>query len=253
MGRKGSSTTAPAGSLTPRERLDAAWTGLGRAFGPRTDRIGPLPACADCFTTEEMDVLGGPVDEIPEQLLCYTVMSWSTTFEVSIPHWRRYAPRLLRGIVERTLAIDESWVARNFALSAWKQWPDDERRAVQELCEAWWADTLTCSCVSDVTAATVLTFLVPLTGELTPWLEAWSRTEGENADLHLLDLWETWGYRLLEGSLDVSYSGEVPDISAELSAWLLAELPRRGLVDGLYESAADRFLLLALPPDQRWR
>jgi hypothetical protein len=251
MARIGSSTTAPAEPLTPRDRLDAAWTELDRAFGPRSNRIGPLPACDDCFTAEEMDVLGGPVDEIPEQLLCYTVMSWSTTFEVSIPHWRRYAPRLLRGIVEQTLAIDESWVARNFALSAWKQWPDDERRAVQELCEAWWAVTL--ASAGDLTAAVVLAFLVALTGELTPWLDVWSRTEGENADLHLLDLWETWGYRLLEGNLDVSFSGEVPDISAELSAWLLAELPRRSLVDGLYEPDADRFLLLALPPDQRWR
>ncbi|HEV2635400.1 MAG TPA: hypothetical protein VGX23_09665 [Actinocrinis sp.] len=134
-----------------------------------------------------------------------------------------------------------------------------------ELCEAWWASTLhsapatpatvsaTTSATTSTSATTALTFLVPLTGELVPWLTTWSETDGPSAGHHVLALFDSWGHRLLEGALDLGISTEAPGLNAELTAWLLSELPRRGLVDGLTDADAERFLLLALPPDRRWR
>jgi hypothetical protein len=59
----------------------------------------------------------------------------------------------------------------------------------------------------------------------------WSATTGERADEQFAVLASWWLPDLLNGELDLSFSGELPDVAAEMTAWLLAHAPTR-LRDG---------------------
>jgi hypothetical protein len=233
------------------ERLARAVERLDAVFGPRRDRIGPVDACSHCFSAEDLRVLAGPVDEIPERLFCSALMDWGSTMDADVGLWRRLAPRTLREMAEQRLHIDESWMARKFGEAQWREWPEHEREAVSEFCEAWFATVLTASASPAV--VDVLPFVAVMYGEVAHWLDRWAATPGPRADHQLAHLAAWWLPDLLGGQLDVSFSGELPDISAELSAWLVAQAPAR-LSEGDMEPT-DAYLLsqLPLPEDQRYR
>ena len=220
-------------------------------FGPRRDRVEPVDACSHCFSAEDLRVLAGPVEEIPERLFCSALMHWGSTMDADVGLWRRLAPRTLREMVGQTLHIDESWMARKFNEAGWREWPDDERDAVSEFCEAWFATALTAPEGPDV--IDVLPFAAVMYGELAHWLERWAATPGPRADHQLAQLAAWWLPDLLAGQLDVSFSGDLPDISAELSAWLVAEAPRRLSEGDLAPINAYQLSQLSLPEDQRYR
>lgn len=240
-----------AGMIDDRSRLDAALAGLDRAFGPRRGRIAPVDACTHCFDSEELAVLAGPVADIPERLFSHTIFSWGTTMDANVPLWRRLTPRILRQLADGTLHIDESFIARKFGEAGWRGWADDERHAVSEFCEAQFESALTAP--SGPNAITVLPFVGGMYNGITHWLQAWSATHGRRADEQLAHLASWWMPDLLSGSLDISFSGELPDIAQELTAWLLAEAPSRLRGDDLSTEDAYCLSQLALPQAQRWR
>jgi hypothetical protein len=245
-----------AAMLTPldapgRARLDAALVGLERAFGPRRDRIAPVHACTHCFDPEYLSTLAGPVAEIPDRIFSRAVSKWGTTMDSNVLLWRRLSPRILSQMAGQSLHIDETLLARKFGEARWQDWADEERLAIAEFCEGWFEAALTAA--DGPNAIDVLPFVAVMHQGVEHWLKVWSSTAGRRADEQLALLAAWWLPDLLNGDLDVSFSGDLPDISAEVTAWLLAEAPSR-LVDGDL-SADDTYRLsqLALPEAQRWR
>jgi hypothetical protein len=223
---------------------------LEAVLGPRQERLAPVDACSHCFTAEDLRALNGPVDEVPEGLFC-SALHWGSTMDADVALWRKLTPRILRMLAEQGLHIDESWMARKFGEARWREWPEAERDAVSEFCEAWFATVLTAS--DSPAAVEVLPFIAVVYGELTHWLERWAATPGARSDQQLAPLAEWWLPDLLAGDLDISFSGDLPDISAELSAWLVAQAPGRLSEGDLEPIDAYRLSQLPLPADQRYR
>ena len=239
------------GPLPAPARLATALAGLESAFGPRRDRIDPVEACDHCFDPGDLLVLAGPIQDIPDRLFSRAVSKWGTTTDANVPLWRRLAPRILQQLVERRLHIDETLIARKFGEADWQGWPAQERTAVTELCEAWFQAALTEP--HGPNAVDVLPFVAVMYRDLSHWLAVWSATPGERADEQFAVLASWWLPDLLNGELDLSFSGELPDVAAEMTAWLLVHAPTR-LRDGDLNTAdAYRLTQLALPDDQRWR
>lgn len=217
--------------MTPHDQLAAARVELDRAFAPWQERIDPVEGCDHCFGPEHLELLAGPVSEIPEWLFSRALSKWSGTLSKNVLLWRRLTPRVLRSLTGGTLHIDESFMARQFLTAEWRAWPEEERRAVAAVCDAWWAVTL--SSDREPHAAVALEFLAPMTSEIDSWLEIWSNTTGPGADSQLIDLWATWRRELTSGDLDLSFSGELPNVAPQVSAFVFDQIPRRGLEDKL--------------------
>ncbi|GAA1992936.1 hypothetical protein [Catenulispora subtropica] len=235
--------------MAPSERLSAALAEADRAFGPRTDSIGPVDGCTHCFDAEHLRTIGGPVDDIPEWLFSRALGKWGTTMDADSRLWRRLTPRILREMTRGTLHKDESLMARKFNEAGWRDWPPRETAALEDVCHAWWHAAL--AGMSQGSAVTVLGFVVPLTGGVQPWLDRWDTHQDRAAALQLRDLWQSWMPELLDGRLDVSFGGEGPDIAASVSTWLLQQSPERLDLGGF--NAQDRYglHLLALTEAQR--
>jgi len=231
-------------------RLAAAVDGLEAAFGPRRDRIEPAHACSHCFSAVDLNVLAGPVGEIPDRLFGAALWRWGTTMDANVRLWRRLTPRILREMAEQRLHIDETLIARKFGDAGWHEWPQDERNAVSEFCEAWFAASITAP--EGPSAVAVLPFAAVMYRAATHWLERWAETPGPRADQQLARLAEWWLPELLNGSLDFSFSGELPDVAAELSTWLITQAPIRLAEGDLKPIDAYRLSQLPLPEDQRW-
>lgn len=206
-------------------RLDAALLQIDRAFGPRRDWTKPADGCDHCFEPGHLRMLAGPVDDIPEAWFFRGLHKWGGTLESSVPLWRRWTPRILRSAAERRLHIDETLMARKFGTAGWQTWPEDERAAVAEFCEAWFEAALTEPDGPD--AVSVLPFVAVMSQDLTRWLAVWSATRGRRSDEQVTELAAWWLPEIHTGELDISFSGELPDVAHELGAWLLAEVPSR--------------------------
>ena len=232
-------------------RLDAALSGLERAFGPRRDRIAPVDGCTHCFDPEDLVTLAGPVVDVPDGSFSRAICDWGTTLDTNVLLWRRLTPRILRRMAEGCLHIDESFIARKFGEAEWLEWGDEERFAVDEFCEAWFEAALT---VPDgPVAINVLPFVGVMRQGIAHWLQRWSATGGVRADEQFVHLVSWWLPELLSGRLDISFSGDLPDIAEELTAWVLAEAASRR--SGAEFDADDTYALsqLALPEAERWR
>ena len=225
--------------MTSDDQLAAALVELDRAFAPLQERIDPVEGCDHCFGPEHLELLAGPVSEIPEWLFSRALGKWGDTLSGNVALWRRLTPRVLHALTDDTLHICESLIARQFLTAQWQAWPEEERRAVAAVCAAWWAVTL--SSDRKPHATTVLEFLAPLTSEIDSWLEIWSTTSGPGADLELIDLWATWRWELTSGDLDLSFSGELPNVAPQVSTFVREQIPRRGLEDKLDEICTRAF------------
>jgi hypothetical protein len=225
---------------------------LDSAFGPRAGRTQPIEGCLHCFTPSALDVLSGPVDCIDGADLVRALSKWGGTLDASVAWMRWVAPRLLRGVVEGTQADGELVAARLHA-AGWAEWPDPEHQAVEALCVAWWRAVLSGG-IDGASAVTALSFLVPLTGAVVPWLEIWSATPGRFADQQAGELWREWGYPVLDDELRVAIYAEGPNIAPDLAAWFRRGGARRALAaGGLDELSAWSLAQLPLPAEERWR
>lgn len=235
------------------ESIDKALAGIDRAFGPRTGRTAPVDGCRRCcFTEAELAELSGPVGHIDDRNLFRAVTRWGGTLDDSVDWLRWVTPRLLRGMMENALLLDDQMIGVRLDKARWREWPAEERQAIEELCSAWWQQALT-GPVDEWSVTGALEFLVPLTRETTPWLEIWTATPGRSADLHVAELWREWGRRILGGELDISVYAVGPNIAPDLADWLIRHGAAR-LADGdLDELSAWSLAQLPLPADERWR
>lgn len=237
--------------LTCTELLESAFADLDRAFGRNRDRVAPPDACTHCFDADHLAILGGPVEEIPDWLFSRALGKWGTTMSADARYWRRWTPRLLRQLTGGTSLMAEALLARKFREAGWQQWPGDQTRAVEAVLAAWWRTKLAAG--RGPSAISALEFLVPLTREPDSWLRIWSEFPGDAAGHAVLELARWWSLELGSGELDIDGFGGSLDIAEEVTAWLLRELPRRGLLGDLDEDETYWFSQIALPPGQRFQ
>lgn len=225
---------------------------IDRAFGPRTGRTSPIDGCRHCFTEAELADLCGPPARIADSKLFHAVFRWGNTLDDSVQWMRWITPRLLRDMMQNAHLPDDELIGARLNKAGWQNWPPAERQAIETLCTAWWKTTLT-SPVDEWSAPQALTFLVPLTRDLTPWLHTWTHTPGRPADLQIANLWHTWGQEILTGHLDISVYADGPNIAPALSTWLIHHATPRLAPGDLDELATWSLAQLPLPENERWR
>lgn len=234
------------------ETVTQALDAVDRAFGSRTGRTAPIEGCRHCFTEAELAELAGPPDLIRAENLFDAVFRWGSTLDDSVEWLRWVTPRLMRDMLLDGQLLDDEMLGVRLAQAGWRDWPAQERQAIEALCVAWWRLTLT-SPVDEWPVTGALAFLVPLTRDIGPWLEIWTETPGRPADLKVAELWREWGDRILAGELDISVYAKGPNIAPALADWLLRHGAAR-LTDGdLDELAAWSLAQLPLPAEERWR
>lgn len=97
-----------------------------------------------------------------------------------------WTPRVLRLLTSGQLGCYQHVSAR-FMEAGWREWPLRRRVAVEDVLRAWWTATLT-EYPGTHPVADVLTVVILMTGDVEPWLTAWSTVGGVAAAHQLSDL-----------------------------------------------------------------
>ncbi|WP_033219474.1 hypothetical protein [Kitasatospora phosalacinea] len=201
---------------TAQQRLHHALDALDR-----TARPGPVvDGCGHCYTPEELAALAGPPALVPERLLHSAAMKFPDHWVDFPTLYRRLAPRLLRKLTTRTLAVDGRLIASRLVAADWTSWHRAE--LVRDVLDAWWPATL-----DDPTAnaADVLETLAVATGTATPWLAAWTETRTPTAERHITRTIDDWLHFARLPDLHLGFYRELP-VGPEVAAWI-ADLPPR--------------------------
>ncbi|MDT0569762.1 hypothetical protein RM704_20160 [Streptomyces sp. DSM 3412] len=202
----------------PHRRLQDALDALDATFAPLAKSSAPVGGCTHCYTEAELEVLAGPVGEVPDELM-YSVAHQGPDHWDDFPGlYRRLTPRTVRLLVAD--GLDHGLVASRLLAARWRDWPVAERRALEEVWHTWWRAVLhSRPSVGHVTD--VLETLSASTGTLAPWLAVWAGTRTEAADLHLGDALDRWLVEDGLAELSLGFYGEV-HATPELLPWLLS-------------------------------
>jgi hypothetical protein len=99
--------------------------------------------CGRCFGPQHLEALSGPPDLVRESLLPSVAAKEPGHWGDAFPSlYRRLAPRIVAEVVHHRLHVDESLIASRLVQAGWQDWPEDERRALEHVLDAWWAETL---------------------------------------------------------------------------------------------------------------
>ena len=164
------------------------------------------------------------------------LMVWGT--EVDFKH---FLPR----IMEITVAQDgldwpdiESIFGR-LANAKWREWPADEREAVEAVLRAFWRSGLgRYPATHDI--GSMLTAVASTDGELAPFLDEWLEQGGEAPLRHLAEFSEMHATLVVtRGRPSNAFWGvEQRRATETLRSWLRSGRPRQRLIDGFF-SASD--------------
>ncbi|MFJ8440943.1 hypothetical protein [Kitasatospora griseola] len=213
---------------TAQQRLHHALDALDTA-GRSSHPGPPVGGCEHCWTAEDLALLSGPPDLLPNELLRRAAVKSTDLWNDFPTLYRRLAPRILRQLTAGVLA-DGELVATRLRAADWRKWPHAD--LVTEVLDAWWSATLEQS-APPTHVPTVLETVAATTDTLTPWLRTWADTATPTADRHLADAvegWLHWGDVL---TLKFGFHGEF-EAGPELTEWLLALPPGRIPVDQRY-------------------
>ncbi|GAA2114206.1 hypothetical protein GCM10009759_58300 [Kitasatospora saccharophila] len=201
---------------TAQQRLHHALDALGR-----TARPGPaVDGCGHCYTPEELILLSGPPDLLPDRLL-HSVAAKNPDHWVDFPTlYRRLAPRVLRQLTTGTLAIDGPLIAARLVAADWTSW--QHAGLVRDVLDAWWPATLA---DPRANAAEVLETLAVATGTAAPWLTAWAGTGTPTAEHHLTRTIADWLYYDRLPDLHLGFYRELP-VGPEIASWIAGLPPR---------------------------
>ncbi|MFE9692503.1 hypothetical protein [Micromonospora sp. NPDC005806] len=168
------------------EGLAAAVTGLYAAFA-RQPRPAAMAYCDHCVRPDEVAVLlrVPPRELTPDQLARYAAKCLTTWGDVD--DLRYLLPRLLELLATGGLddpVLPESLLGKVGAHR--RDWPADQRGAVEAYLRAWWAATLS-GYPGPWEATTVLAAVGGAGVDVGPYLAAWAADGGEPAARHLAD------------------------------------------------------------------
>ncbi|GLW75082.1 hypothetical protein Kpho02_73790 [Kitasatospora phosalacinea] len=201
---------------TAQQRLHHALDALGR-----TARPGPaVDGCEHCYTAEQLAVLSGPPDLIPDGLLHSVAAKFPDHWGDFPTLYRRLAPRLLRQLTTGTLAVDGPLVAARLVAADWPNWHRAE--LVRDVLDAWWSATLADPAAH---AADVLETVAVATGTVVPWLRTWTETRTPTAERHAARTVDDWLHFDRLPDLRLGFHRELP-VGPEVAAWI-ASLPPR--------------------------
>lgn len=177
-----------------------------------------LRGCTHCYGEKDFEVLSGPVDLVPDDLVVATLLEVPSHWSDFAGLFRRMTPRILRAAVMEELHVFPDVLATRILEAGWQQWPAPQRDAVTGLWHAWLRAILH-QYPSSVPASAALEVIAAVTGTLKPWLDIWSDTLTPAADRHLADLVDRWNS---EWGMEDLRLGAMDEFHAtpELTAWL---------------------------------
>ncbi|WP_042369890.1 hypothetical protein [Streptacidiphilus neutrinimicus] len=236
-------------------RLDRTLGELSDAFRGATAHPEESNCACHWGGAEELALLKTPDVQLDPALLRRTCQAadWSDHGAVL----RRILPQLARAVVESPGESFPYWDEIGVFLSRgrWQDWPREQAAVVREFLLAFWARSLV---TSDPAAQThththqALVLCVEASGELSPWLDIWERTEHATADRRLAEAVDAWDYDLLVDRLPWSTWHDEDDLVAVLTAWLTRHAPARLRAHNASDSLLQRLRLIGLTGDARW-
>ncbi|MEU0371021.1 hypothetical protein ABZ070_12305 [Streptomyces sp. NPDC006283] len=211
--------------------------------------------CGRCHLPEETALLGVPDVELPGDVLEMFAREVPGHFDDHPAAMRRILPQLAERLAARRFGSLNAYDLTGLGRSGWRTWPGEQRDAIGEFLDAWWADTvstpLDVSYVLEVFQACVTAGLT-----VTPYLATWAaQPTGGPADAYLEAFVAWWIEELLWEDTQViswwcDHTRDEPD--AELRAWVLEHAPARLRARGADPLLLFRTGLLALPREQRF-
>jgi hypothetical protein len=202
----------------PHQRLRDALNALDAAFAPLSERPLTVGGCTHCYAQADLEALGGPVDQVPEDLIAHVAAEVADHWDDFPALYRRMTPRIVRLLATGRLHVDHGLIASRLLAAGWRDWIPLEQEALERAWQAWWRSALH-EYPGTGPVTPVLETVSVSTGTLGPWLDIWAETRTEAADNHLRDAVDRW---LLEGELADLYLGFYDELHAtpELLPWL---------------------------------
>lgn len=206
-------------------RVEVAVAKLEDNFRNLGNEVGLIERIGRYLEGEDLSIPAEWPNGISGRSFRRIIFDWGVIINADVELWRYLTPRILREIAEQALFIEETLIARKFCEAQWMTWPEDERLAVREFCEAWFESSLVSE--SGPSVVTTLPFAAVMFHDVYYWLTIWSGVVGGRADRQLGAMAAWWLPDLITGELDISFSGELPDSASLIADWLVAEAPSR--------------------------
>ncbi|PKV89994.1 hypothetical protein [Streptomyces sp. TLI_146] len=202
----------------PQQQLQDALEALDVAFAPLSGLPFSVGGCTHCYTEADLEVLGGAVHRVPDQLLFSVALKTPDHWDNFPGLYRRLMPRIVHLLIADQL--DHGLVASRLLAAGWRNWSAPEHIALDEVWHAWWRSVLHSHPITGH-ITDILEALAVTTGTLAPWLALWAETRTEAADLHLSDALDYW---LIEDELADLHLGFYDELHAtpQLLPWLLS-------------------------------
>ncbi len=210
----------------PYQHLQDALNALDAAFSSLTEwpfhRVG---GCTNCYSQADLDALGGPVDQVPQDLISAVAAEVPDHWDDFPGLYRRMTPRIVRLLATGRLHINHGLIASRLLAAGWREWAPIERETLETVWHAWWRAALHEYPGTDPITSVLETISVS-TGTLAPWLAIWAETHTETADKHLRDATHRWLRSGELADLHLGFYGEL-HATPELVPWLLSTAQRR--------------------------
>ncbi|GAV44820.1 hypothetical protein [Streptomyces acidiscabies] len=209
--------------MSPQQELRSALDALERVFaGEEAFRVA---GCTYCYAERDFVELSGAVELIPEDLVSAVASEVAEHWDEFPRLYRRLTPRILRRVVTGRLHIDEELIATRLLEASWTAWDPPLVAALREVWAAWWRATLATH-PSVAKPRKVLALVTAVTGELRPWLDAWTATRTPAADAHLADFVDDVLFEYEVTDLHMGFHDEY-HATPELLDWLLNDVRER--------------------------
>jgi len=220
--------------------LKAAVEGLYQAFERYPLRPSTEP-CLHCHGAAEERVLHEHLlrDLTANQLNGFA--SEALTVWGDVVDFKHFLPRIMEITVTETgfhWPFTESLFGR-LAYANWREWPDDEHRAVERFLHVFWRVGLSGYPAAD-DIGSVLTSIAVTDVELEPFLASWLEMPGEAPLRHLAEFAEMHAsFLLARARVSNAYWGvEQKQAANVVTRWIRSGQPRVRLVDGFFVASS---------------
>jgi hypothetical protein len=210
--------------LTP--ELEFAIDALHRAFRGRK-LAGKLEGCPCCASEAELRELSTtPLRELGRDLL--ESYSWNALWTVgNEDDYRYFAPRLL-DLMVREGAFQAEVIGKKLRLAGWLTWTSEERAAIENYFDAFWAAALVrSSWFMDVDTAVCV--LGNVFDDLAPFLACWLSSNEPDALAQLAEFAQFEGSSAVNGFISQPFWDERPEQMKQVANWLTSPATLKSL------------------------